>query len=154
MLSSTAKAESLIRKLQENLGFRLQGSATIDTIRELKDAQGWPALMLSDAGNEAAGQPVIAIRIKGHDAVSPDIFGNTFQAYAPHYVDVAYELDGAEAEPSRLDLAKVLHECTKLGATIRIRQIADATPVTLANLDAAAVAAELEFELRWPTKGV
>ena len=153
-LSSTAKAESLIRKLQENLGFRLAGSATIDTIRELKDSQGWPALMLSDAGNEAAGQPVIAIRIKGHDAVSPDIFGNSFQAYTPHYVDIGYELDGSEAEPSRLDLAKVLHECTKLGACVRIRQIADATAVTLANMDAAAVAAELEFELRWPTKGV
>ena len=153
-LSSFAKAESLIRKLQENLGFRLAGSATIDTMRETKDSAGWPALILSDGANEAAGQSVIAIRIKGHDAVSPDIFGNSFQAYAPHNVDVAYELNGTAQQPGQLDLCKVMHECTKLGAKIQIRQIADGTAVTLANVDAAAIAAELEFELRWPTKGV
>jgi hypothetical protein len=153
MLNSTAKAESLIRKLKEHLGFRLQGSATIDTIRETKDSAGWPALLLSDGGNEDAGQPVIAIRIKSIDAVSKDIFGNSFAAFAPHDCDIAYELDGSEAEPSRLDLAKVLHECSKTAAKLKIREIADATPVTLANLDAAAVALEMEFELRWPTKG-
>jgi len=154
MQSSIAKADSLIRKLQENLGFRLQGSSSIDSIRELRDSNGWPALILSDNNNEAAGQPVIAIRIKSQDAVSPDIFGNSFDAFAPHSVDIAYEMDASNAEPSALDLAKVLHECSKLGAKLQIRQIADGSAVTLANLDSAAVALSLEFELRWPTKGV
>jgi hypothetical protein len=154
MQKSTAKAESLARKLEEHLGFLLAGSATIDTIRATKDSDGHPALILSDGGVETAGSPVIAIRISSVDAVSPDIFGNSFSAFAPHIVDIGYELDGAEAEPSRLDLAKVMHECSKLGAKMQIREIADATPVTLANMDAADVALELEFELRWPTKGI
>lgn len=154
MQNSTAKAESLVRKLEEHLGFILAGSTSIDTIRTTKDSAGWPALILSDGGVEAAGNPVIAIRIQSQDAVSPDIFGNPFAAFAPHSVDIAYELDGTEAEPSRLDLAKVMHECSKLAGKIQIREIADATAVTLASMDAADVALSLEFELRWPTKGM
>jgi hypothetical protein len=152
MMKSHAVAESLIRKLQEHLGFRLEGSASIDTIRELRDSDGYPALILSDGGTETAGNPVIAIRIKAADAVSKDVFGNSFDAFAPHTVEIGYELDGTEAEPSRLDLAKVMHECSKLGAKMQIKEIADATAVTMASLSAAAVALELEFELRWPTK--
>lgn len=154
MLSSFAKAESLIRNLKQELDLRLANSTSIDTVRELKDSAGWPALMLSDGGVETAGNPVILVRAKGHDAVSPDILGNSFQAYAPHNLDLAYELDGTEAEPSRLDLAKVLHSCTKQGAKIQIHQVADGTAVTTTSMDATAVALELEFDLRWPTKGV
>ena len=154
-LKSTAKAEALARDLAEKLEIRLAGAASgrVDTVRQAKDADGWPVLVLSDGGNEAAGQPVIALRIKGEDAVSKDIFGNSIVAAAPHALEIGYELDGTEAEPSRLDLVKVLFEAVKLGCKVKVKQIADGTAVTISNLDAAAVAEEHDW-LYWPTKGV
>jgi hypothetical protein len=149
-MKSLAKAESLVRKLQEHLGFRLQGSASIDTIRELKDSEGYPALVLSDGGNEAAEEPVIAIRVKAIDAVSKDIFGNSFDAFAPHTVEIGYDA----AATSHLDLAKVMHECSKLGAKLVVKEVAEDAAVTMASLDSTQASLEMEFELRWPTKGV
>lgn len=150
MIPSTAKAQSLIRKLQEHLGFRLEKNAGLNTIRELKDANGWPALVISADGDESAEEPVCVIRAKGIDAVSPDIFGNPFTAFAPHDVDVVYDA----AALSHKDLAIVLHEVTKLASKTKVREVAPDAAVTIASADSAAVVASLEFELRWPTKGV
>jgi hypothetical protein len=152
---STAKAEALARDLAEKLKLRIAGSASgrVDTLRQVKDAAGWPVIFLSDNGNEAAGQPVIALRIKGVDAVSKDILGNSIVAAAPHALEVAYELDGTEAEPSRLDLLKVMFEALKLGTKLQVKEIADGTAVTIANMDAASVDEESDW-LYWPTKGV
>lgn len=152
-MKSTAKAEALIRDLGEKLAKRLAGSSTIDTVRSAKDSNGWPMLFLSDGGTETAGNPVIGIRISADDAVSKDIFGNSLVSFAPHSMEIAFELDGTEGEPSRLDLAKVEWEAFKLGVKVKIKEIADATAVTAANMDAAAVAAEID-DLFWPTKGV
>jgi hypothetical protein len=133
MMKSVAKADSLVRKLKEHLGFRL-GEAKL---AEARDANGWPCLIVDGE---------VAVRVKGIDAVSPDIFGNSFTAFAPHVLDIGYEAAG-----DILTYSAVLVECSKLGAKIAIRDVADAT--VLAGLDAAADV-ELEFELRWPTKGV
>ena len=153
-MKSTAKAQAQARETKEKLERRFKGSATIDTVRQANDAQGWPLLICSDAANEAAGQPVIAIRIKAQDAVSKDVFGNDLVAFAPHTIEVAYELDATEAEPSRLDLAKVMQEVSKIGMKIDIKEIADGTAVSAASMDAAAVALSLEVETQWPTKGI
>lgn len=153
-MKSTAKAIAQVRELKEKLEFRFKGSASIDTVRALSDAQGWPMLICSDGGVETAGNPVIAIRIKAVDAVSKDVFGNDLVAFSPHTIEVAYELDGTEGEPSRRDIIKTMAEVQKIGMKVLVKEIADATAVSAASMDAAAVADALEFEVQWPTKGL
>jgi hypothetical protein len=86
-MKSTAKAEAQARVLAEKLTMRLSGSSTIDTVRQTKDANGWPVLVLSDGANEASGQPVVAIRIKDQDAGSKDVFGSALQAFNPQIME-------------------------------------------------------------------
>lgn len=153
-MKSTAKAEALLRDVADKLKIRFAGSATIDTVRQAKDAAGWPMLFLSDAGNEAAGQPVIALRCRAVDAVSPDVFGNALVAFAPHILEVAYELAAANNPiPTDADILIAEFEAIKTGARIQLKELANGTAVTAANMDAAAVAADLE-DLYWPTKSV
>lgn len=151
-IKNIAKAEALVRELKERLELRLAGSARIDTVREARDSDGYPALFLSDGGTEAAGNPVIAIRIKQTDMVSKDVFGNDAKAYAPHVCEVAYEKDGTEAEPDRKDIEIAMWEIARNGVKVQVKEIADGTAVTLAAMDAAAAALELD-DLRWPNKG-
>lgn len=153
-MKSTAKAQAQARELKEKLQFRFQGSASIDTVRQINDAAGFPILICSDGGNEAAGQPVIAIRIKAQDAVSKDVFGNDLMAFAPHTIELAYEKDTTEAEPSRVDLIKVMAEVQKIGMKLLVKEIADGTAVSEASIDAADVAAALEYEVSWVAKGL
>lgn len=153
-MKSTAKAEAWMRDLKERLEFRIQGSSTIDTVREAKDSNGWPVLFLSDGGVETAGNPVIGLRIQAADAVSKNVFGEDLLAFTPHELELAYELDVTEGEPSRKDLIKVMLEASKLGLKLIVKEIADGTAVTAANMTAAAVAASHEAEVVWPTKGM
>jgi hypothetical protein len=154
MAKSTAKAESIIRNLKQNLAFRMKGAAAgrVDTIREAKDSEGYPCLFLSDNGTETAGSPVIFIRCKQSDAVSKDILDQSLKAFAPHIVEIAYEMDALNSEPIALDIAMVMWEVAPIGANTQIKEIADATAVTIANVDAAAVAQDLD-SVQWPTKG-
>lgn len=152
-MKSLAKAESVIRTLKEKLNFRVSGSSSIDTVRETKDSNGWPMLFLSDGAVETAGNPVIAIRIKAQDAISKDILGNSLDAYTPHTLEFAYELDGTEGEPSRKDITKCFLECSKVGMKIEVKEIADATAVSATSMDATAAALSLEYDVQWPTKG-
>jgi hypothetical protein len=156
-MKSLAKAEALIRGLRDDLKPRIEANAgsagRLDTVREARDSEGNPMLVLSDGGNEAAGQPVLAIRISQEDAVSKDVFGNDNLAYAPHKLELAYELDGAAPEVAALDLVLAMWEIAPRGVKVQVKQIADGTAVTAANIDAAAVAEEIDW-LRWPSKGV
>lgn len=153
-MKSLAKAEALIRDVADKLKVRYAGSATIDTVRQARDANGWPMIFLSDAANEAAGQPVIALRIKAVDAVSKDVFGNDLVAFAPHKLEVAYELTAANNPiPTDVDLLIAEYEAIKTGVAIQLKELANGTAVTAANMDAQAAAIELD-ELYWPTKGV
>lgn len=153
-MKSLAKADALLRDVADKLKVRYAGSATIDTVRAARDAAGWPMLFLSDAGNEAAGQAVIALRIKAVDAVSKDVFGNDLVAFAPHKLEVAYELTAANNPiPTDVDLLIAEFEAIKTGVAIQLKELANGTAVTAANMDAQAVAIELD-ELYWPTKGV
>lgn len=153
-MKSTAKAEALLRDVADKLKVRYAGSATIDTVRAARDANGWPMLFLSDAGVETAGNPVIALRITAVNAVSKDVFGNDLVAFAPHKLEVAYELAAANnPTPTDVDLLIAEFEAIKTGVAIQLKEIANGIAVTAANMDAAAVAIELD-ELYWPTKGV
>ena len=153
-MQSLAKAQATMRDLKERLEKRVQGSSSIDSVRATADSQGWPMLILSKAANEAAGQPVIALRLKAVDAVSKDVFGNSLKAFSPHEMEVAFELDASEAEPSRRDIIKAMLEVAKLGHKIIVKEIADGTAVSAASMDAASPADSLEFDTQWPAKGI
>jgi hypothetical protein len=153
-MQSLAKAQATMRDLKERLEKRVSGSASIDTVEASKDASGWPMLFLSDGGVKTAGNPVIALRLQAQDAVSKDVFGNALVSFGPHSMEVAYELDGTEGEPSRRDIIKVMVEVAKLGHKMVVKEIADATAVSEASMDATAAADSLEFDTQWPSKGI
>jgi len=154
-IKNLAKANALIRELKERLEIRTAGAAAgrVDSVREDKDSEGFPALILSDNGTETAGNPVIAIRIKQISAVSKDVFGNDMNAYSPHACEIAYELDGTEAEPDRKDIEMAVWELARNGVKLQVKEIADGTAVSFASMDATAAAQELD-DLRNPNKGV
>jgi len=153
-MKSLAKADALLRDVADKLKIRYAGSATIDTVRQTRDAAGWPMLFLSDAGSEIAGAAVIAIRIKAVDAVSKDVFGNDLIAFAPHKCEIAYELTAANNPiPTDVDLLIAEFEAIKTGVAIQLKEIANGTAVSATSMDAKAVDIELD-ELYWPTKGV
>lgn len=154
-MQSTAKAEALVRRLQDDLSKRYAaGAAGLNSVRLSKDAQGWPMLFASHNGNEAAGQPVVAIRIRNVDMVSKDVFGGSTYAYAPHVLELAYELAAVAGPiPSSADLAAADFESIKSGCRWQLKEIANGTAVSEASMNAASPAADLE-ELYWPTKSV
>lgn len=149
-MKSTAKAQAQARELKEKLALRLKGSASIDQVRQANDANGWPILFCSNGGAEAAGDEVIALRIKAQDAVSKDIFGNSLTAFSPHAIELAYEA----GEPSLLNLALVMVEVAKIGMKLEIKVIPALTAVSEASMNAAAPAASHEYEVQWPSKGM
>lgn len=153
MPQSTAKAVALSRDLADKLAKRFpSGGAGIDTVRQALDANGWPMIFLSHLANEAAGQPVILIRIKGVDMVSKDIFGNATVAYAPHTLEFNYELTAANNPiPIDGDLWTASFEAIKTGVRFKAEENANGTACTEANLATATVVADLD-ELYWPTK--
>jgi len=132
MAKSTAKAEALARDLKERLERRGFAAA------ESKDAQGWPKLTLNT--DEAS------IRIEAEDAVSKDIFGNDNKAFAPHFLDYASRDDAMDT----LKNAQILTEVVKMGVS---KMIVKTHATVLATAEAAAGDA-VEFDDRWPTKGV
>lgn len=154
-MQSTAKADALIRRLADDLSKRYApSSAGLNSLRLSRDAAGWPMLFASHNGNEAAGQPVLAIRIRNVDMVSKDVFGGSTYAYAPHVLEYGYELNATGGSfVSAADRAAAEFESINKGCRWQLKQIANATAVSEASLDAAAVAADLE-ELYWPTKSV
>lgn len=153
-MKSLAKADALLRDVADKLRIRYAGSATIDTVRAARDANGWPMIFMSDGGVETAGAAVIALRIKAVDAVSKDVFGNALDAFAPHKLEVAYELTAANNPiPTDVDLLISEFEAIKTGVAIQLKEIANGTAVSATSMDAKAVDIELD-ELYWPTKGV
>lgn len=152
-MQSTAKAQALSRDLADKLAKRFAGGASINSVRQANDANGWPLLFLSN-GSEAAGQPVILIRIKGQDMVSKDVFGGSTSSYAPHTLEFNYELTAANNPiPVDGDLWTAAFEAIKTGVRFQAKENANGTACTEANLATATVVADLE-ELYWPTKSV
>lgn len=148
-MKSYAQAQAQARELADKLAKR-----TGKSVRQANDANGNPMLFLSTAGNEAAGQPVVGIRISAIDAVSKDIFGNATSAYSPHNLELAYELTAADNPiPADKDLISCVFEATKTGIKIQLKELANGSAVTAANMDAAAVAQEYD-ELYWPLKSI
>ena len=153
-LYSTSKSIGLARDLADKLIMRFKGSATIDTVRQALDAQGYPILFCSDAGVETANSPVIAIRIKNIDVGALDIFGNSTLPFAPHTCEVAYELTtGGFLTPAAKDYTCVINEVAKLGTILQEKAIAFNTAVSEASMNAANPIATFD-DIDNPHKGV
>lgn len=132
MAKSTAKAEALVRDLKERLERR---GFSAD---ESKDSEGWPKLTLNT--DEAS------IRIEGEDMVSKDVFGNDNVAFAPHFLDYASRDDAMDT----LKNAKILNEVIKMGVSKMIVKTDGSSLSTAEAADGDAI----EFDDRWPTKGI
>lgn len=130
MAKSTAKAEAIARDLKDRLEQR--GLA----VAEAKTAGGWPRLVIDT--DQAS------IEIEAADAVSKDVFGNDLVAFAPHEARLA----SVDAQ-SKADLAQITLELAKTGIDKTLLS-------TGANLSTAegATADEIQWDVRWPTKGV
>lgn len=153
-MTSFAKAQALLRDVADKLAKRYAGSASINFVRSAVDSAGWPIIFLSNAGTETAGSAVIALRIRAVDAVSKDVFGNALTAFAPHALEVAYELTATDNPiPVDKDILTAEYEAIKTGVKIQLKELANGTAVTAANMDAATASIELD-ELYWPAKGV
>lgn len=153
-MSSFAKANAILRDMSDKLAKRLANSSTINTVAQSQDANGWPMIICSHNATLTAGNPVVEIRVQSVDAVSKDIFGNSMKAYAPHTLEIAYELDAnGKPTPAASDIMTISFEAIKTGIKIQLKEIAHATAVTATAMDAASPVAEIE-ELYWPTKGV
>lgn len=157
---SNAKANALIRDLGDKLSKRLAFNGTsVNTVTQgsWTDASGqiWPNLICSQNGVVTEGSPVIYIQISGQDMISKDVFGNQTEAYAPHVAQLGYELGatGNATLPSHADIAAATFELVKTGVRFQLKEIANGTAVTAANVNAAAAVAD-EDELYWPTKSV
>jgi len=162
---SNAKAIALLRDVADKLSKRLAfanpsgpGLNTVTTAFSAPDAAGgtWPYLLITSGGNAAEGQPVVYVKISAQDMVSKDIFGNDTDSYAPHVLTFAYELTGAAGTnsiPSHADILACEFETIKTGVAFTLKELANGTAVTDANVTAAAVTATYD-ELYWPTKGV
>jgi len=154
MVTSTQKPIAFMRDLSDHLAKRFPASAAgLNSIRQAFDANGMPEIFISHNGNEAAGQPVVLVKISQIDMVSKDVFGNSLLAYTPLLLQVNYELGAAgnQTYVSHADLAVVSFEAIKTGIRFQKSENANGTAVTDANLATATVIADLD-ELYWPTK--
>lgn len=152
-LQSTDTAKGWVRDLADKFNLRFRSGAGVNTVRATLDTAGWPMLFMSTGGNEAAGQPVIGLRIKATDVGATDIFGNSTIPFAPHTCEVAYELtSGGFPTPTFSDLSTVLYEVSKLGVKVADKAIANTTAVTQASMDAATPVITLD-SIDWPNKG-
>lgn len=155
MLYSIDHAVGVARDLADDFRMRFAGSSTIDTVRQSQDSAGWPVLFLSDGGNEAAGQPVIALRLKNINVGASDIFGNASLPFTPTQCEFAFELNGAGRPfPSTADFSIVLAQVARTGVIIAEEAIANGTAVTVAAMDAAeASASPVIKDIDWGNKG-
>lgn len=153
MLESTTTAKGWARDLSDKLSIRFKSVSGLNTVRQVLDANDWPMLFCSHNGNEAAGQPVIAIRIMGVNVGAQDIFGNATIPFAPHVAQIACEQDvNGKPTPANSDIMSVCYEVSKLGTKIADLEIAHNTAVSEASMNAASPAVTLD-SLQFPGKG-
>lgn len=154
---SNAKAIALLRDLSDKLSVRFKNNSGLNTVASAfyTDSNGdiWPYLLVSHNGVVTEGNPVVYIELSNVDAVSKDIFGNQTEAYAPHILQLAYELGAAgnETIPSHADIIACEFEAIKMGARLQLKELANGTAVTAASVNAASAIADLD-DLYWPTK--
>jgi len=83
----SSKAEGMMRKLKEQLGFRLPSTLTLT---DGLDSSGNPTLQIGAVGWVTMDQ-FATVRIQPVALVFTDGLGGTQQGFSTHYVDVAVE---------------------------------------------------------------
>jgi len=162
MIFSNAKPIALLRdlgnKLQIRFNFLNANNSGLNSLIQgfYTDANGaqWPYILLYNAtAGLGEGNPVVYIEISCVDAVSKDIFNNELYAYAPELMQIGYELAAGPGAPipSRSDLEIINFEAIKTGVQLQLKEVAPATAVTAASVNAAVPVVALD-ELYWPTK--
>jgi len=91
-MQSAAKAQALVRDIADKLSKRLAIGPGINSLRLVNDSVGWPMIIMSRNGSEVSGAPAIILRIRNVDMVSRDVFNGSTFAYAPHILEIGYEL--------------------------------------------------------------
>jgi len=153
MIISSQKVLGSARDLVDRLTVRLKNGAGLNTVREALDENGAPLIFVSKDANEAAGQPVVLIRMQQVDAVSKDVFGNSLLAYTPGISSISYEKDASgKPIPSQADLDVLKWELFAFGMRYKLIEIANGSAVTKANSEATAPSLDIDH-LYWPTKG-
>ncbi len=157
MLYSIDHAVGVARDLADDFKMRMANSATINTVRQSQDANSWPMIFLSHNGNEAAGQPVIALRLMNIDVGAKDIFGNATLPFTPSQCEIAYELSTLPAPfPTTSDYTTVVFQVARTGMIIVEEPLANGTAVTEAAMNVALAAATPDQILRdiaWRNSG-
>lgn len=132
MAKSTAKAEALARDMKDRLEFR--GFS----VSESKDGDGFPKLTINTDES--------SIQFLDTDAVSKDVFGNDNRAFAPHKAEWASREDAI----GLLESAQILAEIWKTGID-KVVVKTDASDLSTAE---GTTGDEVQFDIRWPTKGI
>jgi len=156
MLYSIDHSVGVARDLADEFKERMANSATINTVRQAQDANGWPMIFLSHAGNEAEGQPVIVVRLMNINVGATDIFGNATLPFTPTQCEIAYELtSGGAPYPTTADLTTVIFQVTRTGVIVVNEPIANGTAVTEASMNAAQTAgpAQVLRDIDWRNSG-
>lgn len=160
MLYSTDHAIGVARDLADALSLRLANNSGLNSVRQAQtsgsgDPAGYPMIFVSHNGNEAAGQPVVGIRIMNIDVGARDAFGNPTLPFAPSQLEFAYELAVSGAPiVSMHDFALCLFQCTRPGTIIVQEAIANGSAVNEANMNVA-LANPLQTlqDIDWGPKG-
>lgn len=160
MLFSVDHAVGVARDLADRLSLRFSNSATINTIRQAQDENGYPIIVCSHAASEVEGAPVIWIRLAnlfensaGANGAPIDIFGNATLPFTPTICQVAYELaSGGAPIPAAADYTTVIFEVARTGVVVQEYAIANGTAVTEAAVNAASPVQTLK-DIDWGFKG-
>ncbi len=158
-LYSIDHAVGIARDLADRLSLRFTNGAGLNFVRQAQTTSassagaGWPMLFLSHGGNEAEGQPVVALRLTNIQVGALDIFGNSTLPFAPTQCEIAYELtSGGAPEVAIGDLMVVGLEVSRTGMVEIIETIANGTAVTEASMNSATVIESLK-DIDWGFKG-
>jgi hypothetical protein len=167
MLYSVDHAVGIARDLADRLTLRLgnqTAGTALNTVRQTQDEWGYPIIVVSHAGTETEGNPVVWIRItnlfeqSGSPETSPagspvDIFGNATLPFTPTVAQIAYELtSGGAPEPTVTDYSTCLFEIARTGTVVQEYAIANGTAVTEAAVTAATPLITLK-DIDWGFKG-
>ncbi len=161
MLYSVDHAVGVARDLADRLNLRLDnqtGGSALNFVRQTQDEFGYPILVVSHAGTETEGSPVVWIRLTNlfeyGGAGSPtDIFGNQTLPFTPTVAQIAYELtSGGAPIPSTADYSTCLFEIARTGTVVQQYAIANGTAVTETAVNAASPVQTLK-DIDWGFKG-
>lgn len=154
MLYSVDHSVGVARDLADRLSLRFTNNSGLNSIQQTQDENGFPILVISSGGNQAAGQPVVWIRLMNMNVGSVDIFGNSTLPFTPTVGQIAYEINtaGTGPTPSVTDFSTCLLELGKTGVVIQEYAIAHGTQVNEAAVNAASPSLTIK-DIDWGLKG-